>query len=260
MNIIVACVYALLGTFFTFAMTSFGAATVFLVKDKKSEKMQVLFLGFASGVMLAASVWSLLLPALEQAEDFVSIPWFPVTGGFLLGSVFFYALDTVLIQLDEYYNGTDLKGIGKLFTAITLHNIPEGMAVGLSFALAVKDSSNNTMISAIVLATAIGVQNFPEGAAVSLPLHQGGMGKRKSFLYGSLSGFVEPLGGVLTVFLIGSIQYLLPWLLSFAAGAMIYVVVDELIPAAQKNVQTNLGTIGTMIGFLVMMTLDVAIG
>ncbi len=261
MEIIVACMYALVGTVFTFAMTSCGAATVFLVKGKRSEKTQSLFLGFASGVMLAASVWSLLLPAFNQAADLVRVPWIPVMGGFLLGSVFFYTLDIVLRQLTEdYKKASKLKEVNKLFAAITLHNIPEGMAVGLSFGLAIQDPVNNTMIAAIALATAIGVQNFPEGAAVSWPLYQGGMRKRKAFLYGSLSGCVEPLGGVLTVFLVGTVRYLLPRLLSFAAGAMIYVVVDELIPASQMGKKSNLGTIGAMVGFLVMMTLDVAIG
>ena len=241
-------------------MTSCGAAAVFLVKGKKSEKMQNLFLGFASGVMLAASVWSLLLPALDRAKDLVRIPYIPVMGGFLLGSVLFYILDSVLLRLtEEYQNTSDIKEISKLFAAITLHNIPEGMAVGLSFALAIQDPVNNPIAASIALATAIGVQNFPEGAAISLPLHQKGVRKRKAFFYGSLSGCVEPVGGVLTVFLVGTVKYLLPWLLSFAAGAMIYVVVDELIPASQTGERSNLGTIGAMIGFLIMMTLDVVV-
>ena len=260
MSVIVACAYALLGTGFTFTMTSCGAAAVFLVKGKKSEKMQNLFLGFASGVMLAASVWSLLLPALDRAKDLVRIPYIPVMGGFLLGSVLFYILDSVLLRLtEEYQNTSDIKEISKLFAAITLHNIPEGMAVGLSFALAIQDPVNNPIAASIALATAIGVQNFPEGAAISLPLHQKGMRKRRAFFYGSLSGCVEPVGGVLTVFLVGTVKYLLPWLLSFAAGAMIYVVVDELIPASQTGERSNLGTIGAMIGFLIMMTLDVVV-
>ena len=261
MNIVVACLYALAGTLFTFTMTACGAATVFLVHENKTEKLQNIFLGFASGVMLAASVWSLLLPALEQASKSINVPWVPIMGGFLVGSVFFYVLDTISIRLTENQKTTaDLNGVSKLFTAITLHNIPEGMAVGLAFALAVKDPINNSMVAAVALAAAIGVQNFPEGAAVSLPLYQGGTRKRNSFFYGSLSGCVEPIGGVLTVFLVGTVQYLLPWLLSFAAGAMIYVVVDELIPAFQKGKKTNAGTIGVMIGFLIMMTLDVALG
>ncbi len=260
-NIIIACAYALLGTGFTLAMTSCGAATVFFVKGKQSNKMQSLFLGFASGVMLAASVWSLLLPALEQAESFFSVPWIPVAGGFVIGGIFFYVLDVTLPHLNADHNRSEsLKGTTKLFTAITLHNIPEGMAVGLSFALAVQAKSNNAMLAATALAMGIGVQNFPEGAAVALPLHQEGMRKRKAFLYGSLSGIVEPIGGGITVLLAGTIQYLLPCLLAFAAGAMIYVVVDELIPDARKDKKSNIGTIGTITGFLLMMILDVALG
>ncbi len=261
MSILAACAYTLLGTGFTFLMTSFGAGTVFFVRKKQSIKLQNLFQGFASGVMLAASVWSLLLPALEQAEGINKIPWIPVTGGFLLGGIFFYVMDMFVYHLmKNQYQSVGVKSIAKLFTAITLHNIPEGMAVGLSFALAVQDPLNYSMVAAIALAIGIGVQNFPEGAAVSLPLYQDGIRKRKAFLYGSLSGVVEPIGGLLTVFLVGAVRYLLPWLLSFAAGAMIYVVVDELLPNTREEKRSNLGTIGAMAGFLVMMTLDVAIG
>lgn len=260
MNIIAACVYTLLGTGFTLVMTSCGAGTVFLVKENQSARMQRLFLGFASGIMLAASVWSLLLPALDQAEKLFSISWIPVAGGFLLGGLFFSSMDVLLSHLVKKHNEPMNKGsIGKLFTAITLHNIPEGMAIGLSFTLAVQDPVNYPIVAALTLAVGIGVQNFPEGAAVSLPLYQEGMKKRKAFLYGSLSGMVEPLGGVVTVFLVRTVQYLLPWLLSFAAGAMIYVVVDELIPNATKNNKSNICTIGAMIGFLLMMILDVTI-
>ena len=260
-DIITSCLLALLGTGFTYAMTSLGAATVFVFRGKQSQKMQSIFLGFASGVMMAASVWSLLIPAIEQAEGISKLPWIPVAGGFLIGGIFFYVLDVTLPHLNPDHNQSDnFKGIKKLFTAITLHNIPEGMAVGLSFALAVQEKSNSTILAAVTLAVGIGVQNFPEGAAVSLPLHQEGISKKRAFLWGSLSGIVEPIGGVVTVLLAGTIQYLLPWLLAFAAGAMIYVVVDELIPDARKDKKSNVGTIGAMAGFLIMMTLDVALG
>lgn len=262
MNILYPCFLALLGTGFTYAMTTLGSAAVFLVKGGGSKKTQQLFLGFASGVMMAASVWSLILPALEQAEGLNMIPWIPTACGFLIGGIFFYVLDVTLPHLNAAHNRpSSLKGTTKLLTAITLHNIPEGMAVGLAFALAVQGQvSGVSMAAAIALAMGIGIQNFPEGAAVALPLCQEGMPRRKAFWYGSLSGIVEPIGGVLTVLVAGTVQVLMPWLLSFAAGAMIYVIVDELIPDAHRNGSSNMGTLGAMAGFLVMMVLDVALG
>lgn len=261
MNVLVSCLLALAGTGFTYFMTSMGAATVFIFRERQSDKMQSISLGFAAGVMMAASVWSLILPALEQAEGLNIIPWVPVAGGFVIGGVFFYILDVTLPHVNADHNqSSNMKGTTKLLTAITLHNIPEGMAVGLSFALAVQGEASNSMVAAIALAIGIGVQNFPEGAAVSLPLYQEGMAKRKAFWYGSLSGIVEPIGGIITVLLAGTVRYLLPWLLAFAAGAMIYVVVDELIPDARKERKSNAGTMGAMVGFLVMMMLDVILG
>ena len=256
-----SCLLALAGTGFTYAMTTLGAATVFLLTTMKSEKTQHLFLGFASGVMMAASVWSLLLPAIEQAEKLGILTWIPTAGGFLLGGVFFYVLDITFPHLNADHNRPkSLKGTTKLLAAITLHNIPEGMAVGLALALATESGNQSELLAAIALAVGIGVQNFPEGAAISFPLYQEGMTKKKAFWYGSLSGIVEPIGGVITVLLAGAIKGLMPWLLSFAAGAMIYVVVDELIPDAQKDRSTNIGTMGVMAGFLIMMVLDVALG
>lgn len=261
MSMLYACLWAMCGTGFTYAMTSLGAAAVFLVRNRSSHKMQTMCMGFAAGVMMAASIWSLILPALEESEKLNMISWIPVAVGFLVGGVFFYILDITLPHLNAVHNQpTSLKGTSKLLAAITLHNIPEGMAVGLSFALAVQANSESAMASAIALAVGIGVQNFPEGAAVALPLKQEGFSKKKAFWYGSLSGIVEPIGGVLTVFAAGMIKNLMPWLLSFAAGAMIYVIVDELIPDSQSINHSNIGTLGTMVGFLMMMILDVALG
>lgn len=262
MNILYACLLALMGTGFTYAMTTAGAAAVFLIKKGQSQKTQDLFLGFASGVMIAASVWSLILPALEQAEELKLIPWVPVACGFLIGGIFFYVLDVTLPHLNSAHDQPhSLKGTTKLLTAITLHNIPEGMAVGLAFALAIQGKTDGSnMASAIALAVGIGIQNFPEGAAVALPIYREGKSRGKAFLYGSLSGAVEPIGGVITVLIAGAVRVLMPWLLSFAAGAMIYVVVDELIPDAHKERTSNMGTMGAMAGFLIMMVLDVALG
>ena len=262
MELLYPCLLALLGTGFTYCMTTLGAATVFVVRRVQSHTVQDLFLGFASGVMIAASVWSLLLPALEQAREANLPVWLPVATGFLLGGVFFYVLDITLPHLNAQHNRSKaLSGQTKLFTAITLHNIPEGMAVGLAFALAWQGAPGAAgLAGAAALALGIGVQNFPEGAAIALPLHQEGLSARRSCWYGSLSGVVEPVGGLLTVLLAGWVQSLMPWLLSFAAGAMIYEVVDELIPDAHQRQTSNMGTFGCMAGFLIMMVLDVALG
>lgn len=263
MKLMQACALALGGTGFTFFVTTLGAAMVFLFRSGRGRHSQDLFLGFASGVMLAASVWSLLLPAMERAEALGLPAWLPTGGGFLLGGLFFLVLDLTLPHLNPINDhhgarGAGLKGTTKLLTAITLHNIPEGMAIGLAFALAAQDPA--MMAPAVALALGIGIQNFPEGAAISLPLSQQGYSPGRAFLYGSLSGLVEPIGGVLTVLLAGSVTLLMPWLLAFAAGAMIYVTVDELIPDCHIERRSNHGTLGTMLGFLVMMLLDVALG
>lgn len=225
-----------------------------------------IFLGFAAGVMIAASVWSLLIPAIEEAELQGKIGWIPAASGFVLGGLFLLLLDTLLPHLHPGSSAPEgmaspLKRTTMLIFAVTLHNIPEGMAVGLSFALAAQHGNDPGMFaSAMALAIGIGIQNFPEGAAVSLPLRQEGVGVTKSFLYGSLSGAVEPVFGVLTVLAAGMIAPLMPLLLSFAAGAMIYVVVEELIPEAHLGEHSHPGTIGVMAGFLIMMVLDVALG
>ena len=254
------------GTGFTFLMTTLGAAIVFLFKKQNTGNTQKIFLGFAAGVMIAASVWSRLIPAIEEAESLGQIGWVPAAGGFILGVGFLLLLDTLLPHL---HPGSDepeglkssMKRTTMLIFAVTLHNIPEGMAVGLSFALAAQHGGDPALYAAaMALAIGIGIQNFPEGAAVSLPLRQEGLSRTKAFICGSLSGLVEPVFGILTVLIAGVIAPYMPWLLSFAAGAMIYVVVEELIPEAHLGEHSNLGTMGVMAGFLIMMILDVALG
>ena len=258
--------WAAAGTGFTFLMTSLGAALVFLFWGRSSATAQKLFLGFAAGVMIAASVWSLLIPAIEEAEA-AGIPgYLPAAGGFLLGALFLLVLDGLLPHLHPDAKQPEgitssLKRTTLLVFAVTLHNIPEGMAVGLSFALAAQHGGEGALYtSAMALAIGIGIQNFPEGAAISIPLREEGMPRWKAFLCGSLSGIVEPIFGILTVLIAPQIGPLMPWLLSFAAGAMVYVVVEELIPEAHLGEHSNLGTFGVLGGFLVMMILDVALG
>lgn len=257
--------WAATGTGFTFLMTTLGASIVFFFKGKVNGGMQRIFLGFAAGVMIAASVWSLLIPAIEEAESLGKIGWIPAAGGFALGGVFMLILDNLLPHLhlvSQKAEGlhADLKRSTMLVLAVTLHNIPEGMAVGLAFSLAAQHGVGSAQFAAAVaLAIGIGIQNFPEGAAISLPLRNEGMSRKKAFLSGSMSGIVEPIFGVLTVLVAGAIIPLMPWLLSFAAGAMIYVVIEELIPEAASGDHSNLGTVGAMFGFIIMMVLDVAL-
>lgn len=259
-------IWAAGGTGFTFLMTTLGSAMVFLFRKDIKAGAQKVFMGFAAGVMIAASVWSLLIPAIEEAEAMGHIGWIPAAGGFVLGILFLMSLDFILPHLhpgSEEPEGpsSHLRRTTLLVLAVTLHNIPEGMAVGLSFALAAQHGNDPALFaSAMALAMGIGIQNFPEGAAISLPLRQGGLSRGRSFLYGSLSGIVEPIFGILVVLAAGSIQPLMPWLLSFAAGAMLYVVVEELIPEAHLGEHSNIGTLGVMGGFLVMMVLDVSLG
>lgn len=261
-----ALLWAACGTGFTFLMTTLGAAIVFLFKGKMNDIVQKVFLGFAAGVMIAASVWSLLIPAIEQTEASGGIGWIPAAGGFILGGVFLYLLDIFLPHLHESSNekegiSSSAKRSTLLISAVTLHNIPEGMAVGLSFALAAQTGGSGAAYgAAFALALGIGIQNFPEGAAIALPLRQEGMSRWKAFLWGSMSGIVEPIFGILTVLVAKNIEPIMPWLLSFAAGAMIYVVAEELIPEANFGKHSNSGTIGVMAGFAIMMILDVALG
>lgn len=245
--------------------TSLGAAMVFFLKDAMKPFVQKLLLGFASGVMIAASVWSLLIPAIEMAEQQGKIPWVPALVGFLFGILFLLLLDSVVPHL--HMNSDQPEGIvsklGKntmLVFAVTLHNIPEGMAVGVVFAGVRAESPSISIAGAFALAIGIAIQNFPEGAIISMPLIGNGISKRRAFSYGVLSGVVEPVGAVLTILLTALIVSVLPYILAFAAGAMIYVVVEELIPEAQSGEHSNIGTIGVAIGFSLMMVLDVALG
>lgn len=258
-------IWAAYGTGFTFLMTTLGAAIVFFFRGKVHDGIQRIFLGFAAGVMIAASVWSLLIPAITETEANGGIPWIPAAGGFILGGGFMLLLDTLLPHLHP--GSKDKEGVSSswrrttlLVFAVTLHNIPEGMAVGLSFALAAQHGDPAMYAGALALAIGIGIQNFPEGAAISLPLKQEGIKTSRAFLYGSMSGIVEPIFGILTVLVASQIAPYMPWLLSFAAGAMIYVVVEELIPEAHLGEHSNVGTLGVMAGFLIMMILDVALG
>lgn len=262
-----------LGTGFTFFMTLLGAAMVFLLGRQMKQSLLKGFMGFAGGVMVAASVWSLLLPAIEEAAAQGKSGVIPAGGGFLFGAVFFLAVDYVLQKLHAQkmeklraMEGSGRQHLSKkmtmLFLAVTLHNIPEGMAVGMAFAVVAQgsESAGVTMLSAIALAVGIGIQNFPEGAAIALPLRQENISRKKAFFYGALSGIVEPIAGILTVLIAGSIKAVLPWMLSFAAGAMIYVVVEELIPETSAGRHSNLGTVFFALGFTVMLALDVALG
>lgn len=255
----------ILGILIPFAGTALGSAMVFFMRQEMNQKVQKLLLGFASGVMIAASVWSLLIPSIDMAEQEGGIAWIPAATGFLLGMGFLLLLDTVTPHLhftEEKPEGvpSHLKKTTMLVLAVTLHNIPEGMAVGVTFAGVLAENAMITMTGAFALSIGIAIQNFPEGAIISMPLKEQGNSKGKAFVYGVLSGIVEPIGAMITILLTGMILPLLPYLLAFAAGAMIYVVVEELIPEAQAGEHSNISTIGVAAGFVLMMILDVALG
>ena len=248
-----------------FLGTTLGSGMVFFMKNKIEPKVQKLLLGFAAGVMMAASVWSLLIPSMDMAVEEGIIKWLPALVGFLLGIGFLLILDTIIPHL--HLNSKKPEGIKAklkneimLVLAVTLHNIPEGMAVGVVLATAVNGSAGLTMASALTLAIGIALQNFPEGAIISMPLEAEGKSKGKAFFYGTFSGTVEPIAAIVTILLTGLVTPILPYLLSFAAGAMIYVIVEELIPEAQEGEHSNIGTIGVAIGFALMMVLDIALG
>ena len=257
-------VQALIGTLFTWGVTALGAAMVFFFKEIKRTVLNAM-LGFAAGVMIAASFWSLLAPAIEMAE-MEGIPgWLPAVVGFLSGGAFLWAVDKLMPHLHMFNKKpegpkTSWNRSVLLVLAITLHNIPEGLAVGVAFGAAASGYSGSTVLGAIAVAIGIGIQNFPEGAAVSVPLRREGLSRWKSFLYGQASGVVEPIAGVLGALLVITMKPILPYALAFAAGAMIYVVVEELIPEAQNDEKTDVATIGVMLGFAIMMFLDVALG
>lgn len=260
---------ALIGTLFTWGVTALGAALVFLFKEINKRVLNGM-LGFASGVMIAASFWSLLSPGIEMAEELGQVSWITASLGFLLGGGFLFAVDKVLPHLHMGMKTEEAEGIKTgwqrsvlLVLAITLHNIPEGLAVGVAFGAVAYGLPSASLAGAIALAIGIGLQNFPEGAAVSIPLRREGFSRTKAFLYGQASGIVEPIAGVLGAFAVTSMRPVLPYALCFAAGAMIYVVVEELIPEAQQgdeHTRTEIATIGCMVGFAVMMILDVSLG
>ena len=245
--------------------TTLGAGMVFLMKKEMKRAVQNALLGFAAGVMIAASVWSLLIPAIEMAGERSGPAWLPAAAGFLLGVGFLLLLDTLIPHLhlgSEKPEGrkSGLKKSTMLMLAVTLHNIPEGMAVGVVFAGMMRADTPISGAGAFALAAGIAIQNFPEGAIISMPLCSSGVTKGRAFSYSFLSGIVEPLGAALTVLLTALVVPILPGLLSFAAGAMIYVVVEELIPESQAGEHSNIGTIGAACGFVLMMVLDVALG
>jgi ZIP family zinc transporter len=254
----------LLGILIPFLGTSLGAGMVFILKDEISDRLQKILTGFAAGVMVAASFWSLLSPALESSEYLGKLSFLPAAIGFLIGTGFLLFLDSVTphMHMDKQDEGpcSRLQRTTKLILAVTLHNIPEGMAVGVVFAGVKSGQVGITATGALALAIGIAIQNFPEGAIVSMPLLSEGMPKHKTFLWGVMSGVVEPIAAIITIFAAGLVVPLMPYFLSFAAGAMMYVVVEELIPEMSEGKHSNLGTIAFSIGFVLMMVLDVALG
>lgn len=257
---------ALIGTGFTWLVTALGSATVFLFKTI-NRKFLDLMLGFAAGVMVAASYWSLLAPSIEMSAEGPLPEWIPPAIGFMLGGGFLWVVDHIIPHLHLDYPMEEAEGIKTgwkrsvlLVLAITLHNIPEGLAVGVAFGAVAAGLPSASLAGAVVLALGIGLQNFPEGAAVSIPLRRDGMSRLRSFLYGQASGLVEPVAGVIGAFAVIVMRSILPYALAFAAGAMIYVVVEELVPESQLEKNTHIATFGTMLGFTVMMILDVALG
>jgi len=257
---------ALVATCFTWFMTALGAGIVFLFKNFNKKVLDGM-LGFAAGVMIAASYWSLLAPSIEMAGEMGMIPWVPAAVGFVLGGVFLWSVDKILPHLHLGFPMEEAEGIKTgwrrtilLVLSITLHNIPEGLAVGVAFGALGANLSSVSLAGAIALAFGIGIQNFPEGAAVSVPLHREGVSKLKSFYYGQLSGIVEPIAGVIGAAAVILIRPILPYALAFAAGAMIFVVVEELIPESQMGKNTDIATVGVILGFTIMMILDVALG
>ncbi len=257
---------ALLATLFTWGVTALGAAMVFLFKELNRRLLNTM-LGFAAGVMVAASYWSLLAPAIEMARQHDGPAWLPAVAGFLAGGAFLLLIDHLLPHLHMGLERGRAEGLKTswqrstlLVLAITLHNIPEGLAVGVAFGSLAGQWTPEALGGALALAFGIGLQNFPEGAAVAVPLRREGFSRRKAFAYGQLSGVVEPLAGLAGAALVVRARPLLPYALAFAAGAMIYVVVEELIPEAQRGDETDLSTVGAMLGFAAMMLLDVALG
>jgi len=259
-------IQALVGTLFTWFLTMLGASVVFLRKDMGRKTLDGM-LGFAAGIMIAASYWSLLAPSIEMSEGKALPAWVPAAVGFLLGGAFLRAIDLLLPHLHLGFSMEEAEGPKTswrrstlLVLAITVHNVPEGLAVGVAFGAAAVGFPSATFAGAIALAVGIGIQNFPEGLAVSIPLRREGISRFRSFFYGQLSGMVEPVAGVIGAATVIAARPILPYALAFAAGAMIFVVVEEVIPEAERGGNADVATAGAMIGFTVMMVLDVALG
>ena len=249
--------FIVIGFSITFLMTTLGALCVYFFK-KPSTFVNMLTVGFASGIMLSASVWSLLIPSIEYSEEqYPSISILPVVVGFLLGGMFMVLLDKITGHFSNLKNDKSKNKAFKLFTAVTVHNIPEGLAVGFAFGSAF--TTNISLVPAFLIALGIALQNFPEGLAVALPMNQTLKNKNKAFLYGTASGIVEPIFAIIGFFLASQLTFLMPWLLSFSAGAMIYVVIEELLPELHINEKTTIGTWAFMFGFALMMILDLCL-
>ena len=255
----------IIGILLPFVGTTLGSACVFLMRKKINKNVEKLLLGFASGVMIAASIWSLLIPSIDMAKESNMIPYIPAAVGFVVGMLFLLLLDKLVPHI--HLESTEPEGIKSslkkttmLVLAVTLHNIPEGMAVGVVFAGMLAQNTGITLAGAFALSLGIAIQNFPEGAIISMPLKSEGMSKIKSFWYGTLSGIVEPIAAILTICLSQIVVPILPYLLSFAAGAMIYVVIEELVPEIKSEGSSSVGIFGVAIGFVLMMILDVALG
>lgn len=248
--------YSIIGILIPFIGTSFGSSFVVFLKKNLNENVQKLIVGFAAGVMIAASIWSLILPSAELAEEQGIINWLPAAIGFILGIIFLIITNYMTDKLAKKRNG---KKINMLMFSVTLHNIPEGMAVGVCFAGFLAGNTGITLISAMALSIGIALQNIPEGAIISIPLKLQGMSKGKALLYGVMSGIVEPIAAIITILLLNIIVPLLPYLLSFAAGAMIYVVMEELVPEMHNSKKSVLGIIGVTIGFTLMMVMDMTL-
>lgn len=254
----------IIGLLIPFIGTTLGSAMVFLLKDKINNKLEKILMGFASGVMIAAAIWSLIIPSIEMSEGQNVISWLPASIGFLLGVLFLLILDRIIPHLHFKSDAAEgpkskLSKTAMLVLAVTLHNIPEGMAVGVVFAGLLVDNALVTISGAFALAIGIAIQNFPEGAIISMPLKSEGHSKLKAFIIGSLSGIVEPIAALITILLTNYVTPILPYLLSFAAGSMFYVVVEELIPDSQEGHHSDLATIGLALGFVLMMILDIAL-
>ncbi|MCM1262597.1 MAG: ZIP family metal transporter [Butyrivibrio sp.] len=253
-----------LGLMIPFLGTAMGASCVLFMRNSMNKLLEKVLLGFASGVMVAASIWSLLIPAIDMSAGYGKLKFFPAAAGFVLGIAFLYGLDKLIPHI--HLGGDKPEGIKSklnkttmLALAVTLHNIPEGMAVGVVFAGVIAGNKEITLAGAYALAIGIAIQNFPEGAIISMPMKSNGTGKKKAFTYGVLSGIVEPIGAFFTILVTGAIEKALPYLLAFAAGAMIYVVVEELIPEASGDGDSDGATLGFAVGFLIMMIMDVAL-